>query len=156
MQVRRYVGRTMTDAVAQVRADFGRDAVILQTRRVREPGLWGLLGRRRVEVLAALETAPRRRSAPAETTGAGEAGARPARGQGAAALWRDKLIALGLLPAEAEAVARAATLAAAGSSSQDEEGAQGWKGRLARQLAARMPTVEPWQVDCPPCYHVLI
>lgn len=155
MQVRRYVGRNMTDAVAQVRADFGSDAVILQTRRIREPGIWGLLGRRRVEVLAALENPPRRRSGPPDRSRAGEGASRPARAQGAAAAWRDKLIAAGLVPAEAEAVVRAARLAAKGASRGEDE-AERWKGQLVRQLAARMSTVEPWQVDAPPCYHALI
>ena len=54
----------MADAVALLRAELGRDAVILQTRKVREKGLWGLLGRRRVEVVAALEDAPRRTPPP--------------------------------------------------------------------------------------------
>src|SRR5690554_7537305 len=62
MRVRRYYGTTMQEAVAQVRADFGPEAVILQTRRVRQPGIWGLLGRRRVEVIAALDKPAQRQS----------------------------------------------------------------------------------------------
>ena len=44
----------MQQAIAQVKADFGDEAVILHTRRYRA-GLLGLLGKARVEVIAAAE-----------------------------------------------------------------------------------------------------
>ena len=54
MRIKRYVANTMQQAIAQVKADFGDEAVILHTRRYRS-GLLGLLGRARVEVIAAAE-----------------------------------------------------------------------------------------------------
>jgi len=54
VRIKRYVANTMQQAIARVKADFGEDAVILHTRRYR-PGFFGLLGRTRVEVIAAVE-----------------------------------------------------------------------------------------------------
>ncbi|OUM97970.1 MAG: flagellar biosynthesis protein FlhF [Firmicutes bacterium ZCTH02-B6] len=54
MRIKRYVANTMQQAIARVKADFGDDAVILHTRRFRR-GLFGLLGRSRVEVIAAID-----------------------------------------------------------------------------------------------------
>ena len=46
-----------------MREEFGRDAVILDTRLTRQRGIWGLLGRKYVEVTAALDTRPANRRA---------------------------------------------------------------------------------------------
>lgn len=48
----------MQDAMAQVKNDLGRDAIILHTRRFRKGGFWGFFTRDMVEVMAALETSP--------------------------------------------------------------------------------------------------
>jgi len=50
------VANTMQQAIARVKADFGDDAVILHTRRFRR-GFLGLLGKSRVEVIAAVDPA---------------------------------------------------------------------------------------------------
>jgi flagellar biosynthesis protein FlhF len=63
MRVKKFVGTTMHEAVAQMREEFGRDAVILDTRLTRQRGIWGLLGRKYVEVTAALDTRPANRRA---------------------------------------------------------------------------------------------
>lgn len=55
MRVKRYVAASMQQAVAMVKADFGEDAVILHTKRFRRGGLFGLFGKPRVEVIAAVE-----------------------------------------------------------------------------------------------------
>lgn len=59
MRVKRFVADTMQEAIARVKEEYGPDAVILQTRTYRR-GLFGLLGARRTEVLAAVDPAPRR------------------------------------------------------------------------------------------------
>ncbi|HEY8495583.1 MAG TPA: flagellar biosynthesis protein FlhF [Limnochordales bacterium] len=56
MRIKRYVANTMQQAIARVKADFGDDAVILHTRRFRR-GFLGLLGKSRVEVIAAVDPA---------------------------------------------------------------------------------------------------
>jgi flagellar biosynthesis protein FlhF len=54
MQIRRYVAADMREALEQVKADLGPEAVILSTREVRE----GPLSRRALEVTAAMEAEP--------------------------------------------------------------------------------------------------
>lgn len=56
MRVKRFVANTMQEAIAQVKEDFGANAVILHTKRVRRRGVLGWLRRPRVEVIAAAET----------------------------------------------------------------------------------------------------
>lgn len=46
----------MQDAVAQVKGDLGRDAVILHTRRFKKGGILGFFAKEMVEVMAAIET----------------------------------------------------------------------------------------------------
>ena len=54
MEARTYQATTMAQALADVKRNLGRDAVILNTRRCRKGGLLGLIGGRRVwEVQAA-------------------------------------------------------------------------------------------------------
>lgn len=55
MRVKRFVADSMQEAIALVKADFGKDAVILHTKKIRRDGLLGLLGRSRVEVIAAVD-----------------------------------------------------------------------------------------------------
>lgn len=58
MKVRVYTANNMQEAVALVKNDLGRDAVILHTRRFRKGGILGFGAREMVEVTAALDTAP--------------------------------------------------------------------------------------------------
>ncbi|MDI3521891.1 MAG: flagellar biosynthesis protein FlhF [Bacillota bacterium] len=58
MRIRRYVATSLPEAVAQVRKDLGPEAMILEVRRVRAPGLRGWFGRRRVEVTAVAAERP--------------------------------------------------------------------------------------------------
>jgi len=53
MSIRRYVAASLPAAVAQVKKDLGPEAIILEVRRVRAPGLTGWFRPRRVEVTAA-------------------------------------------------------------------------------------------------------
>ncbi len=55
MRIKRYVSRTIQEALDSVREDLGPDAVILHTRKARRGGLAGLFGRERFEVIAALD-----------------------------------------------------------------------------------------------------
>lgn len=55
MRVKRFVANSMQEAITRVKADFGKDAVILHTRKIRRGGLWGWLGRTKVEVIAAAD-----------------------------------------------------------------------------------------------------
>lgn len=56
MRVKKFIGSTMQEAIAQIRDEFGRDAVILDTRLAKRGGIWGLFGKKYVEVTAALDS----------------------------------------------------------------------------------------------------
>ncbi|MCR4402742.1 MAG: flagellar biosynthesis protein FlhF [Firmicutes bacterium] len=55
MRIKRYVARTIQEALDTVREDLGPDAVILHTRKARRGKIAGLLGGERFEVIAALD-----------------------------------------------------------------------------------------------------
>ncbi|WP_138859598.1 flagellar biosynthesis protein FlhF [Exiguobacterium mexicanum] len=57
MQIKKYTGKTMAEAMAKVKQEFGDDAVILNSRQVKK-GWLGLFASQHVEVIAALEKAP--------------------------------------------------------------------------------------------------
>lgn len=66
----------MQEAMAQVKNELGRDAVILHTRRFRKGGFLGFFGKDMVEVMAALET-PKPAPAPKKETLAPAVAMRP-------------------------------------------------------------------------------
>ncbi|VBB08077.1 flagellar biosynthesis protein flhf [Lucifera butyrica] len=66
MKVKLFIADTMQDALARVKSDLGRDAVILHTRRIHKGGFLGFFRREKVEVMAAIdsrETAESRKKA---------------------------------------------------------------------------------------------
>lgn len=58
MRVKRFVGDTVAETMGKVKRELGSDAVILQTRQIREGSFLGLFGKVRVEVTAAVEDQP--------------------------------------------------------------------------------------------------
>lgn len=54
MKIRRFVADDMQQALTQVKHTFGKDALILQTRKYRRGGFLGFFGREMVEVTAAV------------------------------------------------------------------------------------------------------
>ncbi|MDO3410683.1 flagellar biosynthesis protein FlhF [Saccharibacillus sp. CPCC 101409] len=56
MIVKRYVVETMIEAMQKIRTDLGSDAVILSTKETKVGGLFGMFGKKKLEVVAALET----------------------------------------------------------------------------------------------------
>ncbi|BDG60307.1 flagellar biosynthesis protein FlhF [Caldinitratiruptor microaerophilus] len=70
MRVKRFVGRTFPEVVSQVHAELGPQAVILYTRPVRMGGVFGLLRRKLVEAIAAVDDFPvPRETSPSDTVG---------------------------------------------------------------------------------------
>ncbi|MGB9792045.1 MAG: flagellar biosynthesis protein FlhF [Thermacetogeniaceae bacterium] len=55
MKIKRFVANDMQEALAKVKSVLGNDAIILQTRRFRKGGIFGLFGRSFVEVTAAVD-----------------------------------------------------------------------------------------------------
>lgn len=56
MKVKRYVVDSMPEAMSKIRGDLGNDAVILNTKEIRQGGLWGWFGSKKIEVIAATDT----------------------------------------------------------------------------------------------------
>ncbi|WP_284639074.1 flagellar biosynthesis protein FlhF [Paenibacillus silviterrae] len=57
MRVKRYVVDSMPDALQKIRTDLGKDAVILNTKEIRSGGFLGLFSKKKIEVIAATDTA---------------------------------------------------------------------------------------------------
>lgn len=53
--MRRYIGNNAQEAILKVKMDLGNDAVILNTRKIKQQGFWGFLKKPLVEVLAAID-----------------------------------------------------------------------------------------------------
>lgn len=58
MRVKRFVGENVAETMGKVKKELGSDAVILQTRQFREGGVFGLFGKVKVEITAAIEDRP--------------------------------------------------------------------------------------------------
>jgi len=55
MKVKRYVGETAQEAMQKVKSDLGRDAIILNTRKIRKKGLMGFFTKSLIEVVATID-----------------------------------------------------------------------------------------------------
>jgi flagellar biosynthesis protein FlhF len=55
MKIRRYIGNNTQEAILKVKMDLGNDALILNTRKVKKKGLFNMLSKPVVEVLAAVD-----------------------------------------------------------------------------------------------------
>ncbi|MFC5472033.1 flagellar biosynthesis protein FlhF [Cohnella suwonensis] len=55
MKVKRYIVDQLPEAVQQIRAELGSDAVILNTKEIRVGGFLGMFRKKRVEVIAAVD-----------------------------------------------------------------------------------------------------
>ncbi|MFZ5352063.1 MAG: flagellar biosynthesis protein FlhF [Bacillota bacterium] len=56
MKVKRYVGETAQEALQKVKSDLGRDAIILNTRKIRRKGIAGFFSKPLVEVVATIDS----------------------------------------------------------------------------------------------------
>lgn len=56
MKVKRYVGETAQEALQKVKSDLGRDAIILNTRKIRKKGLMGFFSKPLIEVVATIDS----------------------------------------------------------------------------------------------------
>ncbi|SDB99262.1 MULTISPECIES: flagellar biosynthesis protein FlhF [unclassified Candidatus Frackibacter] len=55
MEVKRYRGENMQEAMFKVKADLGADAIILHTRKFKKGGFLGFFGKKIVEVIATID-----------------------------------------------------------------------------------------------------
>lgn len=64
MRVKRYVADSIQEAIARVKSDLGRNAIILHTKPFEEGGVFGLFKQKRIEVIAAVDDEPKSRQIP--------------------------------------------------------------------------------------------
>jgi flagellar biosynthesis protein FlhF len=57
MRVKRYIVDSMPDALQKIKSDLGKDAVILNTKEIRSGGFLGMFAKKKIEVIAATDTA---------------------------------------------------------------------------------------------------
>lgn len=55
MNVKRYIVKDVNEAMIKIKNELGRDAVILNTRKIKSPGMFGFLKKPLVEVVAAID-----------------------------------------------------------------------------------------------------
>ncbi|RCW50136.1 flagellar biosynthesis protein FlhF [Paenibacillus prosopidis] len=56
MRVKRYVVNALPEAVSMIRSELGKDAVILNTKEIRVGGFMGMFSKKKMEVIAAIES----------------------------------------------------------------------------------------------------
>lgn len=55
MKIKKYVARSMPEAMNQIKKELGKDAVILNSKEVKTGGIFGLFKKKNIEVIAALD-----------------------------------------------------------------------------------------------------
>ncbi|RIX51809.1 flagellar biosynthesis protein FlhF [Paenibacillus nanensis] len=65
MRVKRYVVNALPEAVTKIRTDLGKDAVILDTKEIKVGGFMGMFRKKKMEVIAAVESNPPKPEPPA-------------------------------------------------------------------------------------------
>ncbi|WP_246939885.1 flagellar biosynthesis protein FlhF [Bacillus pinisoli] len=58
MKVKKYIAPTMPEAMKKIRAELGKDAVILNSKVVHTGGLFGFFTKKNIEVIAAIDPSP--------------------------------------------------------------------------------------------------
>lgn len=58
MKIKKFKANSMPDALKQIKSELGNNAVILNSKEIRSPGILGLFQRKQVEVTAALDDEP--------------------------------------------------------------------------------------------------
>lgn len=66
MKIKRYIGNDTHEAIRKVKADLGKEAVILNTRKVRQKGFLKLFSKPLIEILAAVEEGTQHRESQME------------------------------------------------------------------------------------------
>lgn len=55
MKIRRFIGKDMNEAMIKVKSELGIDAVILNSRKIKQPGFLGIFKKSVIEVVAAID-----------------------------------------------------------------------------------------------------
>jgi flagellar biosynthesis protein FlhF len=73
MRVKRYVVNALPEAVSMIRSELGKDAVILNTKEIRVGGFMGMFSKKKMEVIAAIESNQSNRPAQPQSKAAPQA-----------------------------------------------------------------------------------
>ncbi|SFL45941.1 flagellar biosynthesis protein FlhF [Paenibacillus sp. 1_12] len=68
MRVKRYIVDSMPDALQKIKSDLGKDAVILNTKEIRSGGFLGMFSKKKIEVIAAIDTTAAAAPSPIKNT----------------------------------------------------------------------------------------
>jgi flagellar biosynthesis protein FlhF len=68
MKVKKFVAKSMSEAMKKIRAELGSEAVILNSKEIETGGFLGFFTTKNIEVIAAIDTAPTVRRSTAKTT----------------------------------------------------------------------------------------
>ncbi|WP_160670744.1 flagellar biosynthesis protein FlhF [Clostridium sp. C8-1-8] len=60
MLIKRYMVKSMNEAMTRIRYELGKDAVIISQRKIKKPGFFGLFSPRMIEVTAAVENSSKK------------------------------------------------------------------------------------------------
>lgn len=55
MKIRRYIGSTTQEAMGKLRKELGSNAIILHTRKIKKPGVFGMFKKSLIEIVAAID-----------------------------------------------------------------------------------------------------
>src|SRR5690625_4623483 len=58
MKIKKYVADSMNDALMQIKQELGSDAVILNSKQIKNGGFLGMFKKSRIEVIAAMDEHP--------------------------------------------------------------------------------------------------
>lgn len=58
MQIKKFIGNNVIEAMENVKKEFGENAVILKTKKVKSKGILGFFKKEKIEILAAMDSSP--------------------------------------------------------------------------------------------------
>src|SRR5699024_4445342 len=58
MKIKKYIAKSMPEAMTHIRKELGPDAVILNSKEITEGGFFGFFKKKKIEVIAALDEKP--------------------------------------------------------------------------------------------------
>ncbi|WXR61781.1 flagellar biosynthesis protein FlhF [Peptostreptococcaceae bacterium AGR-M142] len=58
MQIKKFIGNNVIEAMENVKKEFGENAVILKTKKVKSNGILGFFKKEKIEILAAMDSSP--------------------------------------------------------------------------------------------------
>ena len=67
MKIKRYMGKTVQEAMQKVKDELGREAIIINTRKVKKRGIAGWFSKPLIEVVATIDSYEKTRQNPAST-----------------------------------------------------------------------------------------